>query len=399
MKPFNTKFLSIVAIQLVGVVMASNLAASLGSLILRVATRSSDGDRSAKAEAVASEVNAYEQAASDYPSFQAFKRDLAKLPGYPFRSFSGWRSAAFSSPSININREGVRATPVLLPVNSGLAVWMLGGSTVWGYGVSDRETMPAYFQGYSGFRTLNLGEQAYASRQSLNLLLNELVRARLNGSLPRLVIAYEGVNDTLYPCTTPSDQPFVHDREREIQQALVAAKHAIGLRRALQATVLAVAGSTYRSLFPAVYGFQQQLLGTKTDRGGKGNVDASAKRCSSDGYARSVAFNLVQNWELAHHLLAAQGIRFYAFLQPTPSNDPAYKGRVVSDFTYYYSRIFPLVRAYAKDKPWFVDGSSWFVRYGQPAWLDPCCHANPMANRHIARNIIRELQARGALPR
>jgi lysophospholipase L1-like esterase len=108
-----------------------------------------------------------------------------------------WRRDAFSGQTINIDGDGVRATPGAVCGPASYKVFVLGGSTVWGTGSPDWGTLPAHLQNQlrrGNSRPVcveNFGETAYVSTQSVLQLLLELQ----HGNLPNLVVSYEGSND------------------------------------------------------------------------------------------------------------------------------------------------------------------------------------------------------------
>jgi hypothetical protein len=379
----------LIAIQAVVLLIASNLAGFIGSSILHaIGKKQTDRDKLESAKRKA-ERN-YFNSSKAYRSYGLFFKDLTNFNDYPYRSFIGWRLEKIRTPSINIDQTGVRKTPILSPIQSNEKVWLIGGSTVWGYTTADDETIPSYFQKLTSSNVTNLGEQAYTSRQSLNFLLNELVKARLDGSFPTLVVAYEGVNDSIFPCFTEANHPFVHGREDQIQSALTAAK------REHQPHEMQIKFTAYNALLPGVTKFRNELSILRGPNRTNPS-ESSYKHCLSKEYAKKVAFNTVQNWELTHSFLQSIGIRYYAILQPSPYQDPAYKGTIDINYKSAITLIYPLIQQYAKGKPWFIDGSDWFLNYGKPAWVDSCCHTNPEANRFIAEQIVKQLSLRQGL--
>ena len=120
----------------------------------------------------------YFESSKKYPSYLEFFRDAKRIT-YNYRSFTGWNVNAYSSKAINYSKTGIRETPVKSSLSHEGEVWITGGSTIWGYGVADEETIPSYLQMITGIRFSNLAEQGYTSRQTLNLLLNHLVNASI----------------------------------------------------------------------------------------------------------------------------------------------------------------------------------------------------------------------------
>ncbi len=75
------------------------------------------------------------------------------------------------------------------------AVWVLGGSTTFGFGIADHETIPAQLEGVMGRPVVNLGVSNWSSTEE-NLLLNHYLRI---GYRPALAIFLDGINETCVP--------------------------------------------------------------------------------------------------------------------------------------------------------------------------------------------------------
>jgi hypothetical protein len=110
---------------------------------------------------------------------------------YPFEIY---RSGFTSTNTININRYGFRDHSHFLnyteqPINIGV----FGGSTIWGFGVKDDETIPFYLDSLLGssYKVHNFGELGFTSSQELYRLIN-LLHENINLDF---IIMYDGVND------------------------------------------------------------------------------------------------------------------------------------------------------------------------------------------------------------
>jgi lysophospholipase L1-like esterase len=83
-------------------------------------------------------------------------------------------------------------------------IWMFGGSTLFGMGVPDLETIPSHLShelnaaGHGCFEVVNLGMEGYLTNQELILL----VEALKTGQRPDMVIFYDGVNEA-YAAAAP----------------------------------------------------------------------------------------------------------------------------------------------------------------------------------------------------
>ena len=95
--------------------------------------------------------------------------ELSKLPPF-YKSFIGWRR----------QKVNFKYTKILGPYNArkskgeaiNNSVWFFGGSTMWGTGASDLQTIPSHFNSLTNIPVYNFGETGWDSRQSLNQLIN-----------------------------------------------------------------------------------------------------------------------------------------------------------------------------------------------------------------------------------
>ena len=110
-----------------------------------------------------------------------------------FEPYFHWRRDEYQGVTTNVNAHGVRKTVRPQGFKSDRKLFMLGGSTMWGTGVEDTHTVPAYLQKYYGdaFEVINYGESGYTSTQELNYLMYQLAK----GNIPDVVVFYDGVND------------------------------------------------------------------------------------------------------------------------------------------------------------------------------------------------------------
>lgn len=124
-----------------------------------------------------------------------YYREFAHAYTARWEPYVYWKRAPFEGRYINVDADGVRRTAG--PQDEAApAVWMFGGSTMWGTGARDEATIPSFVsreleaRGIRG-RVLNLSETGYVSGQELAALVNRLRK----GQRPRVVVCYDGVND------------------------------------------------------------------------------------------------------------------------------------------------------------------------------------------------------------
>lgn len=123
---------------------------------------------------------------------------------FRFEPYTLWRRLPIASTTTNVDDQGLRSTwedPRLQTINSNsiIKVYVLGGSTTWGSGAPDYETIPSWIarhlsnKGFHNVSVTNFGETGYTSTQEviqLLLLIQE-------GRRPHIVIFYDGWNDVM----------------------------------------------------------------------------------------------------------------------------------------------------------------------------------------------------------
>ena len=132
---------------------------------------------------------------------------------FEYDSYVGWRGIAFKGTHLNIDDHGYRVTlNSMEPSDDIREVAFLGGSTMWGEGSNDANTIPSLFAGMvDSAHVRNLGQWAFTARQSLISLQQEIAQ----GYRPDWVISYDGVNDAPY-----GRRSFANKREEQIRIAL-----------------------------------------------------------------------------------------------------------------------------------------------------------------------------------
>jgi hypothetical protein len=130
-------------------------------------------------------------------------RELAAISD-GWQPYVYFRQRPFRGETITIDADGLRATwhPAESPAGRTdakppLKILMLGGSSLWGFGARDDQTIPSLVaRGLheSGVRAeiRNLAEIGYVSTQETIALMRELQA----GYRPDVVLFYDGVNDT-----------------------------------------------------------------------------------------------------------------------------------------------------------------------------------------------------------
>ncbi|MEM7049142.1 MAG: hypothetical protein AAF604_05760 [Acidobacteriota bacterium] len=127
---------------------------------------------------------------------------------YRYEPYVQFREQAFSGRFVNVSSAGFRQGPEdpdWPPREGEESVFVFGGSTAFGYGVADHETLPAalgrHLEATCGrpLPVYNLARSNYYSTQE-RILFTQLLSA---GQVPRAAVFLDGLNDTLYDRDEP----------------------------------------------------------------------------------------------------------------------------------------------------------------------------------------------------
>ena len=276
--------------------------------------------------------------------------------------YMAWSRKPFSGKTTNINSEGER-THLPLTENPLQHIRFFGGSTMWGSGVDDQNTIPAHFNAlHEDYQAYNHGQSGFVSRQGLARLVN-LVNQK---SPMEVIVFYDGCNDSLSLCGP--DVSINGHREQK--------KMANRLEHRWQ-----IADNLFGSIRVVI-----QKLRKKQER--------PISQCATDpAYAQMVASTLVNNWKIAKNVAAMGGGEFHAILQPVapighPNIDYLSKRQTRTDFHLVYPLVLEIKEREQLD--WIHDFTDAFD-VEEYIYIDSC-HVNGRGNQIIAQKISEFLE-------
>jgi lysophospholipase L1-like esterase len=243
-------------------------------------------------------------------------------------------------------------------------VYFFGGSTMWGTGVSDRNTIPSQFAEIAALHAENFGEAAYVAHQSLLLLIQVLE----DGRRPNLVVFYDGVNDVSHKCRTEVS-PTSHVREPYFEERLSAPT------------------DSFRYYFqPVINVFRGSPVGVRS-----GRYDC----VSNPRKAEAIAENLVRDWTMAKIIVEAYGGQFVGILQPVSYLTPGAKPPLWTDPEQgaQFAAVYPLIRQKLSAGEHQFDVVSALDGHGS-SYTD-FCHLDSSGNRIMAEAILKVLAPLG----
>jgi hypothetical protein len=136
-----------------------------------------------------------------YPWAETFWREQKRQLSLEYHPFGLWRSRPFSGETINVDAAGLRRTAGSRCGDTEPVIWLFGGSTMWGFGSPDSETIPSllarrYAKGGRPVCAVNYGEDSWRSAQGVVKLTLELKSASRR---PDVVVFLSGCNDIFTP--------------------------------------------------------------------------------------------------------------------------------------------------------------------------------------------------------
>jgi lysophospholipase L1-like esterase len=314
-------------------------------------------------------------------------REIASLEER-WQPYVYFRPKPFQGKTIAIGPDGLRTT--WQPDSSTAAgaakkpvkVLMLGGSSLWGFGARDNQTIPSLLARELHGRGLdveirNLAGLGYVTTQELIGLIGELQK----GYRPDFVIFYDGVNDTTSALLEGEAGLTTNELNRRREFNLLQSPPRLA---ATLAEKLLVDSSSYR-LARAV----RSRLGPTAALPGARSGDESIQ-----SLARSVALRYAANVNIVETLARGYGFRPLFFWQPTIFNKNELTA-VERDEAQKYAWIEPAFRVvYAqinelrelKADPAFHDLSAIFADEKNLAFVD-YCHTTEIANARIAEKM------------
>jgi hypothetical protein len=289
-----------------------------------------------------------------------------------YQDYTIWRRAPFKGETITINEQGHRVHGI--NTNQGASqTWFFGGSSMWGYGVNDENTIPAIFEQLTNAKAKNFGEVGYTAHQSLNSLEREAVAQ----PWPNNVIFYDGVNDVLHKCREENNY-FSSAQEYIIKMRLEEDKST------LLSSNENVVFSLKRPFEPIIMVFRR-LMSSSDMNEVKYDGDADPKK------RRQIAEAMYNDWLAAKMFTEAGGARFYAVLQPvafigSPNADYLPEVNNLKSLKHQYEILYQEFRRVLSEKRFeyldltglFNDGNDYYIDF---------CHLNPEGNKLVAQAI------------
>lgn len=295
-----------------------------------------------------------------------------------YYSYIVWKRDPFEGETIIVDENGFRKTTNSSEI-SNEQFWFFGGSTLWGYGANDENTIPSLFAKKSGVYSMNFAQPSYTTRQSINMLLSHYGSGNKLNNSTRTIISFEGANDVAIKCrygvslNAATQEPIVR---RTLKQYRNVETNSLSPRYILE---------------PAIKLVEKTKL--KFSKKKENEYDCFGNESKAD----AVADSIVSEWKHFDAIAKRNGDKFIAILQPVlfhgnPQRKHLLKDKVVTEkqLENQFRTVYPKIIEKAKNSNFiFYDFTSLYdtEEYIYIDW----CHMSPNGNKIIVDEIIKSL--------
>jgi hypothetical protein len=310
-----------------------------------------------------------------------WRENTAASSQFEFTPYILWRKKPFSGRYVNVDADGNRRTvnPDCSP--KACRIWMFGGSSLWGAGAKDDETIPSilskeYSRSKGAVCITNFGEAGWVSTQGVIQLEIALKRTL---SPPDLVLFYDGYTDAFSPYASGrNDFPLGFEQLRDTVEEN---GQEAGLAY-LKAT------NTYRLIGVCM----NKLLSIKA-QGQTGSKPVNTVNL----FAHMAADNYLKNLMLLQSLSDRYGFRYEAYWTPllflgnrlfwAEHREMLHGDEQVSPgFSETLQKTHDLI--FSAANPHVHDLTDIFDQTHEEVFVDLRGHTNPLGNRIVARRIL-----------
>ena len=291
-----------------------------------------------------------------------------------YKSYFGWRRKKYKGETINIDSLGIRKTTGITQINAPLVVF-LGGSTIWGTGANDQNTIPSLFKKKTGnsYNVLNYGESGYSAYQSLIFLQTQISKGLLDSI--SLIISYDGVNNSFF-----NRKYFSHTREVQINNLL-------HNQNSDEKYLFFKYTRTLIKKIKSKYNSPPPVLNPTTNF-----TDIDYKNC---------AIELLNTWVMMQNLSKSIGSDFICVLQPNifvgspnlnnlPNSKDLHNRKKSYEFYKYINELISTKDEYKQLKKSFIDMTTTLDNIPN-VYID-FCHLSPNGNELITDNLLNYLE-------
>ena len=322
------------------------------------------------AEAVAEEERVHaELIGLTEAEYRSFRSEQGRRQNFVYEPWTGFKETPRQGRYINVSADGFRQTSGS-PAEPDHWVFLFGGSTTFGYGVADNQTIASYLQarlaevyGSNTFGVRNYGRAYHFSSQEL-LVLSTLLR---QGLRPSVAIFVDGANER------QQEPDYVNEMREMFSRYQDEVEGDLPLGRLL--ADLAVQAP--------IYPYLRRLSGAPAR-------PAGAKRVPPDATASQIAQRYEANIEDIRLLCERYGVVPFFVVQPLPGYRNEHKTHVFlrEPVPQAILEVLALMEAStANSRPHRVNLTGLLDGYRKQPFVDPL-HYTPEVHKMIAHRIV-----------
>jgi len=305
----------------------------------------------------------------------------AVTEGVEYLPFAEFKMREYSGKHFTISDFGARSngSDGITPIaeNGNPLIYVFGGSTTFGHGVDNTETIPAYLEdwivgaGHRDYRVVNFGTIGAFSTQERILFQNILYQL----PKPKIAVFIDGLNGFLF-CAIPDKSMISHRISRNFQKA---GGGSFGRVLASRSNVV------------KLWKFLTEAQPIDRSRVGADCYGGSEK-------AAALVRRLTANRTMIKAVAEQFGISTYFVQQPVPAFAFADSDRVVAvpptpvDYGMVHDAYEMMSAAKNGSEDTLADSMIWLetLRIEENMYIDEI-HYSPQFNREIARHIYRAI--------
>lgn len=254
----------------------------------------------------------YQKQGLNEREIKALLRESWSRP-YIYEPFTQFTEGPYRGAYLNVDTKGFRITKnqgTWPPPSETLNIFLFGGSTTFGYGVPDDQTIASHLQEYltaklgRDVRVYNFGRGSYYSTQE-RILYEELLAS---GFVPDVAIFIDGLNDFYYN----NNEPEFTSRFRELMARKSTGTYIVEF---LQETAIGRAAKGFREWFPKSSGENDQIA----QRGGTKRGNFYKEEFSNPKVINAVINRYLKNKVLIEAVSRPFDIKPVFVWQPVPT--------------------------------------------------------------------------------
>lgn len=308
---------------------------------------------------------------------QTYWREHFEADKWDYMPHRLWQTRPYTGATININANGNRLTHASDCRGDTYRIYIFGGSTIWGYGVPDWNTIPTGMQIAlidEGVCVVNFGELGYTSTQNL-IRLSQLIA---RGDIPDMVIFYDGANDvTSANRNSIAGGHFYYETIHRVVNTDAFTPKSPTFGEALVSFLSQTA--TYRLIVGDLPKIQPNWALPPLD----------------DAFVNATVQTYLDNIIMAKALSDAHGIQFVAFIQPIlfmskrPVNEEEqqFLWEMPGGLSDLFWRVYPQWEQAANDRDYLFYLGRALDNQTERVWID-FNHLNPIGNLAMANEIV-----------